>query len=133
MLLFADDVIQRGELFQPDEAIDSIVFRRSVYYMANYTGQDGRVIDQNTNTTINCTRRRYQGTDVFNISSNVVENSTVRHDKNTFLCLSMWPNGTDRVRPEAINVKCMPQNGEFFSYFFHNIKSFKLFIKVLNC
>ena len=92
--------------------MDSVVFQRGVWYMHGFHGQNGSVMDLQTKRKVNCTVMKFQGTDLYNISSVMSRNNATGHDNDTFLCMSLWPNGTREFRPEGTHVKCMPQNGK---------------------
>ena len=93
--------------------MDSIAFNRGVYYMKNFSGFNGSVVDNIDGKNINCTIRTFKGGEIFNISSLDLSNHLQKTSNDTFTCLAPWPNGTLEYRSQGTHVKCMPQNGKF--------------------
>jgi len=119
ILFFPAEVMQRGELRPDVEVMDSVVFQRGVFYMSGFNGSNGSVIDTEMNWNVNCTLMKFHNTELYDISSAVLQDQTIAHDNDTFLCMSLWPNGTREFVTKGTHVKCMPQNGKWriWSYY----------------
>ena len=102
--------MERGLPSQEDLVMDSVVFQRGVYYMEGFGGLNGSVVDTQKDSRVNCTLMKFQGTELYNISSVMSPNEAHSHDNNTFLCMSLWPNGTTAFSALGTHVKCMTQN-----------------------
>lgn len=109
-----DDVMARGSLADDNDVIDSVAFNRGVFYMKNFSGFNGSVIDDFKGRNVNCTILTFKGGEIFNISSIHLSNHPHRKFNNdTYTCLAPWPNGTPEYKTQGTHVKCMPQNATY--------------------
>ena len=80
--------------------------------MNDFGGLNGSVVDKKLRSIVNCTLMKFSGTDLYNVSSAIMNDDHHFHDNDTFTCMSLWPNGTREFSTEGTHVKCMPQNGK---------------------
>ncbi|XP_078489869.1 uncharacterized protein LOC101242916 [Ciona intestinalis] len=83
--------------------IDSFLFDRGVYKMAGFTYTNDRAINTYESKAIECESKSFNGTDIYNITSNNPDNST-------FTCLLLWLTITVN---DSVEVKCMPHNATY--------------------